>query len=162
MPFDTASLLEDAAAHRDHPDASVRTLALGANEAAYEINELNERVRQLELELTALRRLSESDTHVTLPLSALPAAITDSARAVLSAHGLALTGPSGPVQTEPVLRELGNNVSQALYGLSLGDDDAPILPAPAMPDGQWANALAIIDELLGDSECYAATIGGGR
>ena len=74
---------------------------------------------------------------VTLALGDAPGAIRESIRAVLSAHGFVVANPTrietesslrfDLVQLEPdhferVLRELGNNVAQALFAIQIGDD----------------------------------------
>lgn len=56
-----------------------------------------------------------------IPANELPGTIRESARCVLKARGFKLLGRDGQELTETeaegLLRELGNNIAQALYGL---------------------------------------------
>ncbi len=54
-------------------------------------------------------------TKMTLPMEQMPSAISESVTAVLQAHGLTLS--------PELLRELGNNVTQALWALDPSDGD---------------------------------------
>jgi hypothetical protein len=58
---------------------------------------------------------------VLLPLGEMPDVIRESARTVLAAHGYQLCDARGNFinlgETEAVLRELGNNASQALCSI---------------------------------------------
>jgi len=91
---------------------------------------------------------------MTLPLAAMPAAISQSVADVLKVHGLTLT--------PDLLRELGNNVTQALYGLdvSLGLEEPSVgerfatghslvaLAHAGHPNEEAASALGRVGEWL--------------
>lgn len=81
------------------------------------------------------RRLApKSNARITIPLAEVPAAITDSVRAVLDMHSVSLgkTRPAwvemlNEAETNDLLEELGNNTAGALQGL----DETPLeLPPP--------------------------------
>jgi hypothetical protein len=73
-------------------------------------------------------------SRVILPLGEMPGTIRESVRAVLTAHGFTFADRvdgCGVValaddRVERLLRELGNNVAQALYGIGVDPEDAPV------------------------------------
>jgi len=62
---------------------------------------------------TALVTVRRAD--MTLPVAAMPAAISDSVAAVLRVHGISIP--------PDILIEIGKNATQALFGLDVSLDD---------------------------------------
>lgn len=78
-------------------------------------------------------------TKMTLPMVEMPGVIRESVRAVLCVHGLTLS--------PDLLREIGNNTTQALYGIdenldSEESDAAMPSTADRLAVGQTLRALA--------------------